>query len=660
MTHSYFQLRLYLTVRIVLILLILGFSSTGFGQNQTLTAIDSLELILPTIKDSAQVNVLNNLAELYYNVDMRKSLNYGQISLDLAKKITYDRGIQRAHSILRRVHRRLGNYTIAIEYTLQNLPISERLKDTLELLDCYTTLGNIHSSMENFAEAQKYLKKAITIGTKINSPQLAPILNFYGRAYAKVGKPDSGQYFVQAALLREMQYPQPGYGLSYIYNNLGEIYYLKKEYDKAIEFYSLSSGLSEEKKSEYGMTFTLNGLALIYNDLKQFEKAIRLATQSLEISKKNFFRDRTKTAYRILYEIHQAKKDYKSALESYKLFNLYQDSILSEDRVHYIDNLKVNYELEKIAQENELLKKDTELKNSQLSQQFTLAWIAIITILFLLIVSILLYRNNKQRKKSNALLQEYSIELEQQVAKRTEEMVHTNLELVKQNNQLEQFGYIIAHNLRGPVARILGLSNLITRYYDPKNDQEIIDQLHSSAEELDTIIYDLNGILDIKKGVHSAYNEVLLPERLEKVKSILRDKIEESNAVIEQDLQVKTIHAIPAYIESIFYNLISNAIKYRSPERAPLIYVKTFLENGFIILTVQDNGMGIDLQKSKTKVFTLYQRFHNHVEGKGLGLFLVKTQVEALAGTIQIESKVDEGTTFRISIPQKQDLSKQS
>lgn len=429
---------------------------------------------------------------------------------------------------------------------------------------------------------------------------------------------------------------------------------------RQLSFTLCHPGLLTTKKSEYGMTFTLDGLAMIYNDLKQFDKAIKLVRQSLEISKRNFFRDRTKEAYRILYEIYQAKKDYKSALESYKFFKIYQDSIFSEDRLQYIDNLKVNYELEKIAQENELLKKDTELKDLQLSQQFTLAWIAIITILFLLTISILLYRNNKQRKKSNALLQEYSIELEEQVAKRTEELVHTNLELVKQNNQLEQFGYIIAHNLRGPVARILGLSNLITRHYDPKNDQEIIDQLHGSAEELDTIIYDLNGILDIKKGVHSAYNEVLLPERLEKVKSILKDKIAESNAVIEQDLQVKTIHAIPAYIESIFYNLISNAIKYRSLERTPLIQVKTFLENDFIIITVQDNGMGIDLQKSKTKVFTLYQRFHHHVEGKGLGLFLVKTQVEALSGTIQIESQVDVGTTFRISIPLKKDTAKTS
>lgn len=638
-------------MRLLVFLLLIHVCALPSLAQKSTQAIDSLELLLETKQDTARVNTLNKLAGLYYNLDIKQSLNYGQLALEQAKALSYDRGIQRAHSILRRVHRRLGNYTIAIEFTLQNLPISEKLRDTLELLDSYTTLGNIYSSMENFEESQKYLKKAISIGTQINSAQLSAILNFYGRAYAKTRKLDSAQYFVQAALLRELEKPQPGYVLSYIYNNLAEIYYLKKEYDKAIEFYSMSSGLAKEKRSDFGMTFTLDGLALTYKDLRQFDKAIQCVTQSIEISKKNFFRDRIKDGYRVLYEIYQDKKDYKNALDSYKLFKIYQDSIFSEDRVQYIENLRINYETSKIAQENELLKKDTQLKDSQINQQLTLAWIAIITILFLSAISVLLYRNNKQRKNLNATLQEYSTELEKQVEKRTHELLNSNIELAKQNNQLEQFGYIIAHNLRGPVARILGLTNLITKHYDPERDQEIIDQLHGSAEELDAVIYDLNGILDIKKGVHTSFSEVQLPERLEKVKNSLKDKIEESKAEIHADLQVTTINGIPAYVESIFYNLISNAIKYRRLNTHPEIQIKSLIENDHILITIQDNGMGIDLEKSKSKVFSLYQRFHHHVEGKGLGLFLVKTQVEALGGTIEIQSKLNEGTTFSISLP---------
>jgi signal transduction histidine kinase len=627
------------------------------SQPQTKRTIDSLQRILPIQKDSGRVDMLNKLAVLNYNIDIKKSLVYGQTALELSKDLAYYRGIRDAHNILRRVHRRLGNYNVAIEYTLQNLPIAERLGDIAELLDCYTTLGNIYSSMGNFKESKANLHEALEIGTKLNSPQLSNILNFYGRAYTKMDMFDSAQYYIQKALLREMEYPQPGYGLSYIYNNLGEVYYLKKEFEKALEFYSLSAGLSTERKSVYGETFTLCGMALVYKDLKQYSKALRLIDNSLTIAKTNTFRDRIQESYRIQYEIYQEAKEYKKALEAFKLFNSYQDSIFSEDRIHHIENLKINYKTEKIAQENKLLKTDADLKDSQLKQQVTLVWVAVITILFLLSISILLYRNNKQRKKSNALLEEYSKQLKEQVDKRTQELVTSNIELVKQNIQLEQYGYIIAHNLRGPVGRILGLTNLISHGFDPQRDGEIITQLHTSAEELDTVIHDLNVILDIKKGLQNSYETLDLADRIDKVKNALRDKIAETKATIITDFTAaQTCYCIPAYLDSIFYNLISNAIKYRAADREPLITIKSAIEMGKMVITIQDNGTGIDLEKQKNKIFNLYQRFHHNIEGKGMGLFLVKTQVEALHGNIDIESQINRGTTFRISLPLKQEL----
>lgn len=616
-------------------------------------SIDRLQQQLLTAKDTARVDIRNQLAELYYNKDIKQALSLGEEALEEANKLTYYKGIQHAHSILRRIHRRLGNYTVSIEYTLKNLPISERLGDTLEILDSYLTLGNIYSSMENFKEAQKYLFRALDIGNKVNSRQLASILNFLGRSYGKQGMFDSAQYYVRAALMRETESPQSGYGLSYIYNNMAEIYYYMKEYDKAIEFYNLSAKLPEHKRSVYGMTFTLNGLGLVYKDLKQYDKAIETVLQSIEICKQNTFRDKAKEGYRILYEIYVLKNDYKNALNYYKEFNLYQDSIFSEDRIQYIDNLRITYETEKMLQENEILRKDALLKESMLNQQLTLTWVAIATILFLLIISALLYRNTRQRKKTNAILHEYSQDLKQQVETRTQELSHTNVELARQNNQLEQFSYIIAHNLRGGVARILGLANLIKgRPFNPEQDQKVVDLIHASVLELDTTIYDLNGILEIKKGIHSSYEIINFNDCFAKIKNVLNDKIKESNAIIDADFsEAATCYAVPSYIESILYNLTSNGIKYRAPDRPPSISIKTSKENEKLVLKISDNGIGMDLSSLKEKVFTLYQRFHHHVEGKGLGLFLVKTQVEALNGTIEINSKVNEGTTFTIRLP---------
>jgi signal transduction histidine kinase len=617
--------------------------------------IDSLEnLIQDSRKSVDRVDIYNQLAVLYYNIDIKKSMHMGQEALELAQDLQYDRGIQSAHGILRRVHRRLGNYSVAIEYTLKNLPISERLRDTVELLDSYTTLGNINSSMGNYTEALPFLLKAYSIGKKTKSDQIANILNYVGRNYGKLGRYDSAQYYIQQALIMEVSNPQPGYSLSYIYNNLAEIYYYKKDYTKAIEFYKLSESLGEGRKSQYGLTFTYNGMALVYQAMGEPAKAIEYAQRSIEIGKQNTFRDKTKEAYGILYDIYQQQGDYRNALENYRMFNVYQDSIFSEDRIQYIENLKINYETDRIRQENELLRKDAELKDYQIRQQFTLAWVAFTAISLLLAVSVLLYRINKQRRKSNAFLQEYNRNLESQVTDRTQELVNTNLELIRQNNQLEQFGYITAHNLRAPVARILGLTGIIrSNDFNMPRDREVVDKLHSAADELDAIIHDLNNILDIKKGILSTYEHVDLQERIDKIINSLTEKIKESGAVIESDFRAApTCYGIPAYVESILYNLVSNSIKYRSPDRVPHIRIRSSMEGNDLLIVLQDNGIGIDLQKLKDKVFTLYQRFHHHVEGKGIGLYLVRTQVEALNGTIEIESEVNEGSLFRIRIPQ--------
>ena len=101
-------------------------------------------------------------------------------------------------------------------------------------------------------------------------------------------------------------------------------------------------------------------------------------------------------------------------------------------------------------------------------------------------------------------------------------------------------------------------------------------------------------------------------------------------------------------MHSIFNNLIRNSIKYRNPDQQPLITIKSTKENGKIILTFKDNGLGIDLNKHGTKVFGLYKRFHTHLKGKGIGLFMVKAQVEALGGQITIASEINKGTEFTI------------
>ncbi len=635
------------------ILWIITLSFAVQAQEINTRVIDSLQRALTKAEaDSIRFSELLQLATLFYNVDLKKSLGYGQNALDLAHLRQNQKELQKSYNILRRVHRRLGNFTMAIEYTMENLRYAENQKDTFEILDSYSSLGNIYSSIENFAEANKNLSKAYVLGEKINAPNLSTIMNYMGRSFTKMKQYDSARYWINKALNHELKFPQPEYTISYIYNNLAEVNYLEKKYEPAIAYYKLSMNLPEGKKSKFGMTFTLNGLAHIYLELQQYQLAVESVLESLEISKQNSFRDKSKESYGILYEIYEVQGNYKNALHYYKQFNLYQDSIFNEDNVQFIENLKINYQTERVEKENEILKKNAELKDARIREQRSITIGSIVTIFSLIILLIILYFNFRQKKKRNVLLSASNETLEQVVNERTGALTNTNTELIRQNNQLEQFGFIIAHNLRSPVARILGLTNIInSSHFEMPRDKVVVDKLHHSALDLDTVIHDLNTILDVKKGVSHSFELVNLKERILKVQSILKDKIQEANVILEEHIEVNECYAIPAYIESILYNLISNSIKYRSPERPIIIRVSTFSKDDQLHLVVEDNGLGLDLERLKDKVFSMYQRFHDHVEGKGIGLFLVKTQVEALNGTIHIESEVNKGTTFRIVFP---------
>jgi signal transduction histidine kinase len=133
------------------------------------------------------------------------------------------------------------------------------------------------------------------------------------------------------------------------------------------------------------------------------------------------------------------------------------------------------------------------------------------------------------------------------------------------------------------------------------------------------------------------------------IKMNLEKEILETEASINENFsRAPLIHTIKPYLDSILINLVSNAIKYRHPGRRPVIQIKSEKVENYICLSVRDNGLGLNLDLNKEKLFSLYSRFHHHVEGKGMGLYLVKTQVVSLGGRIEVESEIDRGTTFKI------------
>ena len=229
-------------------------------------------------------------------------------------------------------------------------------------------------------------------------------------------------------------------------------------------------------------------------------------------------------------------------------------------------------------------------------------------------------------------------------------------ELTQNNKDLKQFSYITSHNLRAPLSNLTGLLNLIEDIpIENQELKEIINGFSKSTHLLNDTVNDLVKVIIIKDNPSIQKEAVLLKEIFENVFNQLSFQIELYKPMIKLNFEkVSVLNTNKAYIESIMLNLLTNAIKYKSENRQLKITINASEVDDIVYLTFQDNGIGIDLERNRDKVFGLYQRFHNYPDSKGLGLYLVKSQVETMGGTINIESEVNKGTSFTLTFKNKQ------
>ncbi len=255
---------------------------------------------------------------------------------------------------------------------------------------------------------------------------------------------------------------------------------------------------------------------------------------------------------------------------------------------------------------------------------------------------------NKEGNHSHWISIQRDITEEKNSEKEKEQLIR---ELTQNNKDLKQFSYITSHNLRAPLSNLTGLLNLMQEYpVENPELREILNGFSTSTKLLNETINDLVKVVIIKDNPSIDKEEVLIKDVFENVFNQLSYLISLHKPILKIELEKVTILNInKAYLESILLNLFTNAIKYRSPKRILRIFVSSKEIDNNIVLIFKDNGIGIDLVRNGDKIFGLYQRFHNYSDSKGLGLYLVKSQVESMGGTIGVESEVDKGTTFTIT-----------
>lgn len=254
--------------------------------------------------------------------------------------------------------------------------------------------------------------------------------------------------------------------------------------------------------------------------------------------------------------------------------------------------------------------------------------------------------------KLNERITHINEELEEEVAKRTRALSLANDGLERQNEDLAQFSQIVSHNLRGPVASALGLTQLFDRK-NPSNpvNGDVLNRMVDSVKNIDLILKDISSILDLRNNIPPS------PDRFNPgaIISSVISKVESppeipSKPVFNVHIGIDEMVSYLAYFEKITYNLIHNAVRFSRPGLIPVIDIRISKVPDYYLLEIQDNGTGID-EKDIDRIFLPFKKLSYESKGRGLGLYQVKTMTHNLGGSVSVTSIVGEGSTFSIKIP---------
>jgi hypothetical protein len=241
---------------------------------------------------------------------------------------------------------------------------------------------------------------------------------------------------------------------------------------------------------------------------------------------------------------------------------------------------------------------------------------------------------------------------EQIIAERTFELNQSNLLLRKMNQDLDNYVYAASHDLKSPINNLEGLVGiLLDDIADGKvPEKRIVDKIQQSVVRVQGTIKTLTEVISLEKNPYDDVELISITDVLNEIIFENEELINRFHLKINREIHHPEFEYSRNGFKSILYNLITNAAKYSSPERMPEASVRTFLdeETGRMVLEVVDNGLGIDLNRHQNRLFKMFKRLHDHVEGSGIGLYSIKQLIERKGGSLEVESQLNVGSTFRI------------
>lgn len=630
--------------------------------------IDSLvTLVAKTNQDTTKVNLLNNIAREYSNVDdLENSNKYASESATLAKKINFALGQANAYTTIGRnfhdqykqteaikyykiaaniykekndqkrladlfyklanVYNDLNNYDSALEYYFQAVKIYQNTKNLRKLAIVYGQIATIYRGLDDHTKSERYLDFSTKLLVELRDTELLTY-NYlsYAQLYEKTNETDKIEYYAKKASEYAIKDNNRN-SIAVSTFALGIVNKRREQYTEAILKINEALEIFEVSSNYMGMASAFNELGICYYSLyekSQNLKQLSLAKQNFESSNKLYKEanliDGLASNYLYISKINEKENDYKSGLANFQLYSKYNDSILNASTKETIKNIEDKRSIE-------LQSKEIQLNKITLQNRDRQTWYFIGGICLLLFIGSLLFYQSRNRRRTNEKLQLLNAELDQA------------------NKTKTRFFSILNHDLRSPVA------NLIHFLHLQKDHPELMDEATKNRMQNKTIsgaenlLSSMEDILLWSKGQMENFKpnpkKVTINQLFEDTKKVFSGYV--SITFEYQNPEEVELIVDENYLKTIIRNLTSNAINAFAGTEHPTIIWKAWKENNKTILSITDNGPGASQDQFKA----LYDDKEVIGIKSGLGLHLIRDLAKAIDCTILVESKINEGTTF--------------
>lgn len=695
-----------------LLVLIGAFVSFGKNELQAQDAsqtIDSLERILPSTKDTARYSVLVKL-HLAYRSEFQKALDYGLLAYNQAEAlgdsvkivesgrlVAYslddlgrnDEAIEILNRILAIARRNVnrypavkpqikfilnnagisymykGNYDSALSYHFKSLILREEEGDQRAMVNSHNNIGLVYFKLRNYQRALEHYLLALEIKDELkDSVDIERILTNIGLCYNQLKLPNEAISSVERALkscgkncsksvLKEANFV---FGISYLDNN---------DLEKAVRYLNLSLEIAKEQNDIRYWIENLISLSKVENRRENYDASLAYLEEANALAEGSGFAELLLDIYKESFKNYRQTDDFKNESVFQAKYIKLKDSIYSENLLKNLATIQTNFEQRENLKTIQLKDENIRLKDEQIQRQRLQYIFAVVVTMFIAtLAGLLVWANRRQQKHNSALseakrvierqnkeLTKTNEELDKRVREKTIDLVDANTMLQDVNEELDNYIYRTAHDIRGPLVTLKGICNVALMDVKDLLALDYLKRLDLTAEKLNAI---LTRLLTVSQINHV----VLVPERIN-FNAIVQDVVRKFKQLpprmridckIADDVQ---LDSDPGLITIVIESLVSNSIKfYNTSDRInPFVKIEVGkYDADYVMVSVEDNGIGI-APKDRNEVFHLFVRASERSENGGIGLYLAKLSAHKLGGEIFLLDTSENGTKFLVLFP---------